>query len=174
MDLKCILLFICIENGMGSQSLQTSALSSVTVGLLIDVIENNPKCRKWIQIHHFVRNFYCSSLTRLVNPIDGINEVRNLVIKNQNICCIISDAYLPTHESSWVLRRWEVAKAFHLLEIRPGYLVRRRLAHLWRGAPVVLSSEEVYGALAHIDLLYAIPGIEAAKVEIEIAVENSC
>lgn len=66
-----------------------------------------------------------------------------------------------------------MAKTFHLFEIGPLYLVRCGFAHFWRSAPVILSSEEVNWTLAHIDFVHTIPSIEAAEIEVEIAMEYS-
>lgn len=67
-----------------------------------------------------------------------------------------------------------MTKAFHFFEVGSLDLICRSFAHLWRSAPVVLSSEEVYGTLAHVDLLYTIPGIEPTKVKVEVTMEDSC
>lgn len=83
------------------------------------------------------------------------------------------DANGSTHESVGIFRGREMAKTFHLFEVGPLYLVRCGFGHFWSSAPVILSGEEVYWTLAHIDSVHTIPSIEAAEIKVEITVKNS-
>lgn len=67
----------------------------------------------------------------------------------------------------------EMSQTFHALEIRAGDLLRGRLAHFGRRAPVIFAGEEVDGALFHVDAGHAVSGVEAAEIEIQIAVEDA-
>lgn len=66
-----------------------------------------------------------------------------------------------------------MAEVCHLLESGTLDLVRGRLAHLRRGAPIILTSEEVDGALSDVDLVDAVSRVEAAKVKVQIPVEDA-
>jgi len=44
-----------------------------------------------------------------------------------------------SNENPWILRRWEMAHAFHCLMLATVDLFASRLAHLWCIAPVVLA-----------------------------------
>lgn len=77
------------------------------------------------------------------------------------------------HELCRVLRRWEMAQLRHRLEIRPGYLIRRLLAHLGGIRPIELTREQVNGAFLDVDLAHAIAAVPTTEVEVEISVEDA-
>lgn len=76
-------------------------------------------------------------------------------------------------KSSRVLRRWKVPQPSHALEIGTLDLLRRRLRHLRCSGPVVLASQEVHWAFLTVDLTDTITGVKAAKVEVEISMEDT-
>ena len=78
-----------------------------------------------------------------------------------------------THEFVWILRRREMAKPLHGLEICPLDLLGGCVAHLGRRAPVILARQEVYRALLDVDRGDPVPRVEASKVEVEVAVEDT-
>ena len=90
---------------------------------------------------------------RLLNPLDRLQQMR--------------------HELGRVLRGGEVAQAGHALHHGALDLVGRLLAHVGRGAPVVLAREEVDGALLDVDAGHAVARVEAAEVEVQVAVEDA-
>lgn len=77
------------------------------------------------------------------------------------------------NKSSWVLRRWKVSQPSHALEIGPFDLFGCRLRHLRRGRPIILARQEVDGTYLAVDLIDAVAGVEAAEVEVEIAMEDT-
>lgn len=66
-----------------------------------------------------------------------------------------------------------MAQAGHALHHGAGDLVGGGLAHGGGGAPVVLAGEEVDGALLDVDGGDAVARVEAAEVEVEVAVEDA-
>lgn len=95
-----------------------------------------------------------SPLPSLQNPIDGLLQI--------------------AHKDLRILRGREVAQPFHGREVGALDLVRGGLGHLGRGRPVVDARQEVDRALGDVDLVHAVPGVEAAEVEVEVAVEDAC
>ena len=71
-----------------------------------------------------------------------------------------------------ILRRGEVAQARHGLVPRAPYLVRGLLGHLGRVGPVVFAGEHEDGAGVCVDVRDAGAAVEAAEVEVEVAVED--
>ena len=93
----------------------------------------------------------CSS--RLLNPLHSLQQMRN--------------------ELGRILRRWEMAQARHALHHRSGDLISGGFAHGWSGAPVVLASQKVDGAFLDVDAGHTVPRVEAAEVEVQVAVEDA-
>lgn len=73
----------------------------------------------------------------------------------------------------WVLRRREVAEAFHSGHLCTLDLVRCGLGHVGRGGPVVDAGQEVDGARVCVDVCDAVACIKAAEIEVEIAMEDA-
>ena len=66
-----------------------------------------------------------------------------------------------------------MAQVLHSFHIRTFNLIRRRLTHFRSSTPIKLPSKEVNWTFLRIDLVHTVSCIEAAEVEIEIAVEDS-
>lgn len=66
-----------------------------------------------------------------------------------------------------------MSQILHGLEVRALDLVCRRFTHLGSGTPVVLAGQEVDWTLLDVDFCHSVTCVEAAEVEVEVAVENS-
>jgi hypothetical protein len=64
-------------------------------------------------------------------------------------------------------------QSLHSLHLGPFNLIRCRLTHLRCRRPIVLTCEEVDWAFLGVYLGNAVAGIEAAEVEVEVAVEDA-
>ncbi len=66
-----------------------------------------------------------------------------------------------------------MSQILHGRHIRPLDLVRCRLTHTWRRAPVILTGQKVDRTLLNIDLVHTVTSIKAAEVEVQIAMEDA-
>lgn len=66
-----------------------------------------------------------------------------------------------------------MSQSLHTLHHCPLNLIRRGLTHLRGGTPVILTGQEIDGAFLGVDGGDAVAGVEAAEVEVEVAVENA-
>ena len=76
------------------------------------------------------------------------------------------------HEFGWVLCSREMTQIRHALVHGTWDLFGRLLRHLGRVRPVVFAGEHVYGAALRVDGCDAGAAVPAAKVEVEVAVED--
>jgi hypothetical protein len=76
-------------------------------------------------------------------------------------------------QASRILGRRKVSQPLHALEVGPFDLLAGRLRHLRGRRPIVLAGQEIHGAFLAVDLADALAGVKAAKVEVEIAVEDT-
>jgi hypothetical protein len=76
------------------------------------------------------------------------------------------------HKLGRILRRREMSQSLHSLVLRAGDLIGCSLAHLRRVGPVVFACEHVDGARVGVDGGDAGAAVEAAEVEVEVAVED--
>jgi hypothetical protein len=66
-----------------------------------------------------------------------------------------------------------MSQSLHGRHPRPLNLIRRRLAHLRRRAPIILPGQKVNRAFRAVDGRDAVAGVEAAEVEVEVAVKDA-
>jgi len=66
-----------------------------------------------------------------------------------------------------------MTQTFHALEICAGDLFGGGLAHCRGGAPVVFAGKEVDRAFLDVDAGDAVSGVEAAEIEVQVAVEDA-
>ena len=66
-----------------------------------------------------------------------------------------------------------MSQVLHSRHIRALNLIRRRFAHVGSGAPIILARQEVNRTLLAVDLADAVAGVEAAEVEVQVAVEDA-
>lgn len=66
-----------------------------------------------------------------------------------------------------------MTQALHSLEVCALGLLGSALAHSRCGAPIVLASEEIDGALLDFDAGHSVTRVETAKIKVEIAVEDA-
>ena len=72
-----------------------------------------------------------------------------------------------------ILRRREMAQSRHALHHRSRDLIGGCFAHGWCGAPVILARQEVDGTFLDIDTGHTVSRVEAAEVEVQVAVEDA-
>lgn len=66
-----------------------------------------------------------------------------------------------------------MSQILHSSHVRPLDLICRRLAHIRRRTPVILTRQEIDWTLLDVNLAHAVTSVEAAEVEVQIAVEDA-
>ena len=74
---------------------------------------------------------------------------------------------------SRILRRREMAQSRHALHHCSRDLIGGRFAHGRCGAPVILAGQEVDGTFLDIDTGHTVSRVEAAEVEVQVAMEDA-
>jgi hypothetical protein len=66
-----------------------------------------------------------------------------------------------------------MSQPWHTFEISAVDLFGGRMRHLRCGRPIILAGQEKYRTFLGINLVETVAGVEATKVEVEVAVEDT-
>ena len=111
----------------------------------------------------------CLSVTTLIRAIPQPHITQ---VSRPNLLNMLNGLDQMRHKLSRVLCGGEMAEIRHGLVHGAGNLVGRLLRHLGCVGPVVLARQHVDGAALRIDGGDARAAVPAAKVEVEVAVED--